>query len=463
MTPHRVRNIGWASFGLTVLAIPLSAAILRVANIPITTQDAWNVVGSFTGAVAFSVVGALILGRHPRHAIGWTFALSGLATSAAVLCMAYGALAKAPALSLPAGDFAAHVAYVLLQGGVFIPLTLGLLVFPDGRLLSRRWWPAAVTAVVGLVVRLVADNMDPTGKDDLWGTVNTVGVLLTVGSTIAGLGALTLRWRRAGSILRQQLKWMTAAATVVVLAFVIDIVLNLWNEHVVKQFEFVFFVVAYTSIPIAAGASILRYGLYEIDFIINRAIVYIALTAILAGLYAGFTATLQKVFVALTGQSSDAAIVITVALIATLFTPVRNSLQRLVDTRFKDTKDLERLLSSLENEVGAVVDVIYGPRLAERLVKTAQEGSGATGAAVFLDGASDASPSYTAGHWTGDAELVVALRAGDRELGTIALTARRHGAPYTQRERERLQRAADMVAMGLTLARDRLPVEPVVT
>jgi hypothetical protein len=427
---------------------------LRVTHAHFSTQDAWSIFGSYVGAVAFSVVGALILSRHPRHAIGWTFALSGLATSTALLCTAYGDLALH--WSLPLGGLASRIAYVLLQGGVFIPLTLGLLLFPDGRLISRRWWPAAIAAVVGLGLRLIADNIDPTGKDPLWDGVDAAGVLLTVGSTIAGLASLSVRWRSAGSILRQQLKWMTAAATLVAVAFVADVILELWNQQLIRPFEFVVFIVAYTSIPIAAAASILRYGLYEIDFIINRAIVYVTMTAVLAGLYAGFTATLQKLFVALTGQASDAAIVITVALIATLFTPVRNTLQRLVDTRFKDAKDLERLLSSLESEVGAVVDVIYGPRLAERLVKTAQEGAGATGAAVFLGGAPDGAPTYTAGDWTGNAELVVPLRAGDQELGRIALTARRHGAPYSTRERDRLQRAADLVAIGLSLGRDGL-------
>jgi hypothetical protein len=449
MTATRVRNIAWASLGLTVLFIPVSVYILGwAARTSLSTQDIWNVAGSFVGAVAFSIVGALILSRHPRHAIGWTFTLSGLATSAAVLVMASGGLASNPGWALP-------VSTVLIQTGVFIPLTLGLLLFPDGRLLSPRWWPAVASSVLGLGLRLVADIVDSTGQAEPWRTVDTVGVLVTVASTAAGLASLTLRWRKAGSILRQQLKWMTAAATVVVVAFFTDIALNLWNQQFVREFEFVFFILAYVSIPVAAAASILRYGLFEIDFIINRAIVYVAMTAILAGLYAGFTATLQKVSVALTGQNSDVAIVVTVALIATLFTPVRNALQRLVDTRFKDARDLERLLASLETEVGAVVDVIYGPRLAERLVKTAQEGAGATGAAVFLEGSGDGAPSYTAGDWTGDAELVVPLRAGDRELGRIALTARRHGAPYTAREKERLQQAANLVAIGLTLARDR--------
>jgi hypothetical protein len=456
VTPQRARNIAWTGVALTIAAIPLSLYFLRVSETKISTADTWNVIGSFIGAVAFSVVGALILSRHPRHSIGWTFNLSGLATSLAVVCMAYGELARWSGGAFPAGDFASRFAYVLLQGGVFLPLTLGLLLFPNGHLLSRRWWPAAIMAVAGLVLRLIGDNLDPTGKDPFADGLDTAGVLLTVAATITGLAALTLRWRSAGSILRQQLKWMTAAATVVVVAFVADIALNLYNREFVQQFEFVFFILAYVSIPIAAAASILRYGLYEIDLIINRAIVYVAMTAILAGLYSAFTATLQRLFVAVTGQSSDAAIIITVALIATLFTPVRNSLQRLVDKRFKDTRDLARVMSSLETEVGAVIDVIYGPRLAERLVRTAQEGADATGAALFLNGGRE--PTYTAGEWTGLAELEVPLRAGDRELGRIALTARRHGAPYTVQERERLQRAADMVAMGLTLGREPQPV-----
>jgi len=460
MTPQRARNIAWACFGLTVLCIPVSTwMLLQPLRTPLSTQDAWSVVGTFIGAFAFSVVGALIVSRHPRHAIGWTFTLSGLLTGAALVFVGYGELSDAPGWSLPAGETVSQIAYVLLQTGVFLPLTLGLLLFPDGRLLSRRWLPAAAAAVLGLVLRLIGDTVDPTGKDPFADSLDTVGVFLTVASAIAGLAALALRWRRADSVLRQQLKWMTAAASVVVVGFVGDIAINAWAPGVLKPVEFLVFSLAYVLIPVAAAASILRYGLYEIDFFINRAIVYVALTAILAGIYAGFTATLQKLFVALTGQSSDAAIVITVALIATLFTPVRNSLQRLVDSRFKDAKDLVRVLSSLESEVGAVVDVIYGPRLAERLVRTAREGADAKGAALFLNEPFDSAPSYTAGEWTGQAELVVPLRLGDQELGRIALTARRHGAPYTAREREHLQKVADVVAVGLSLGRDRRPVE----
>ena len=454
MTSQRARLLGWLGLGLTLACIPLTALMLSQhlrAFLP--GAAIWSTVVAFIGAVAFSLVGALIVSQHPRHAIGWIFALSGLATAGAVVLGAYAELALAPGWSLPAASLANNVSHVLVQSGIFLPLTLGLLLFPDGRLLSRLWGFAAAAAVLGLVVRLIADAVvTPSNAFDF----GDIGVLLTVASAIAGLAALALRWRRAGPVLRQQLKWMATAAAVVVLAFIGDIAVNIWNHNLLSNdAEFLVFTLTYTLVPIAAGAAILRYGLYEIDFIINRAIVYIALTAILAGLYAAFTGTLQRIFVSATGQSSDAAIIITVALIATLFTPVRNALQRLVDSRFKDARDLERSMQSLESEIGAVIDVMDGERLAERLVRTAREGADATGAALFLNGDLDGQPSYISGTWSGDAVLVVPLRAGDREVGRIALGPRRHGVPYAQRERERLQRAADVVAVGLTLGRGR--------
>lgn len=452
MTAQRARSFAWLCFGLTVVFIPLSVFLLtRPSKTPLTTEDDWSIAVAFIGAFAFAAVGALIVSRHARHWIGWIFILSGLATASAVVLAGYGSLAATP----PGAAVVRSVAYVLLQSGVFLPLTLGLLLFPDGRLLSRRWWPAAVAALAGLGLRMIADTADPSGTNPVASWISNVGVLVTIASAVAGLASLAVRRQRATSLLRQQIKWIAAAATVVVFTFVADTAINAWDDRILRDVNVLPFLVAYTIIPIAAGASILRYGLYQIDLIINRAIVYIVLTAILAGLYAAFTATLQHLFVALTGQSSEAAIIITVALIATLFTPVRNALQKLVDSRFKDARDLERLMESLETEVGQVVDVIVAHRLAERLLRTAREGAGATGAALFLDGATGSRPSYTAGDWSGDAELVVPLRAGDREIGRLALAPRLHGAPYAPRERERLQKAADMVAIGLTLARDR--------
>jgi len=91
--------------------------------------------------------------------------------------------------------------------------------------------------------------------------------------------------------------------------------------------------------PVAYAISITRYRLWDIDIIINRALVYVPLTGIVAGLYAASTAFLQKLFLTFTGQQSDAAIVLTTLIIASTFTPIKNGLQRIVDKRFKPAPD----------------------------------------------------------------------------------------------------------------------------
>src|SRR5256886_10939248 len=162
VTSQRARLLGWLGLGLTLACIPLTALMLSQhlrAFLP--AAAIWSTVVAFIGAVAFSLVGALIVSQHPRHAIGWIFALSGLATAGAVVLGAYAELALAPGWSLPAASFADSVAHVLIQSGIFLPLTLGLLLFPDGRLLSRVWGLAAAAAVLGLVVRLIADALVP--------------------------------------------------------------------------------------------------------------------------------------------------------------------------------------------------------------------------------------------------------------------------------------------------------------
>src|SRR5256885_16752291 len=100
----------------------------------------WSTVVAFIGAVAFSLVGALIVSQHRRHAIGWTFALSGLATAAAVVLAAFAGLALAPGWSLPPASLAGDVSHVPIHGGIFLSPTPWLLFFPDGPPLSRGWW-----------------------------------------------------------------------------------------------------------------------------------------------------------------------------------------------------------------------------------------------------------------------------------------------------------------------------------
>ena len=94
-------------------------------------------------------------------------------------------------------------------------------------------------------------------------------------------------------------------------------------------------------LPIAAAIAIMRHRLYNIDSLINRALVYIPLTGILGGLYAAGVALFQRIFVAVTGDKSDAAIVLATLVLASLFTPIKNALQTFVDKRFKPVSKVE--------------------------------------------------------------------------------------------------------------------------
>src|SRR2546425_11984828 len=117
MTAQRARLLGWLGFGLTLACIPLTVFMLSQhlrAFLP--GAAIWSTVVAFIGAVAFSLVGALIVSQHPRHAIGWTFALSGLATAAAVVLAAFAGLALAPGWALPAASLRRSVSHVLFHG-----------------------------------------------------------------------------------------------------------------------------------------------------------------------------------------------------------------------------------------------------------------------------------------------------------------------------------------------------------
>src|SRR5207248_2881004 len=117
--------------------------------------------------------------------------------------------------------------------------------------------------------------------------------------------------------------------------------------------------IALPLIPtVGIGVGILRHRLYDIDVIIRRTLIYVPLTGVVAGLYAGSVALLQKLFVAFTGEKSDAAIVITTLLLAATFTPIKNSLQALVDKRFKEAPDSMKKLKAFSQYVESVAEAV---------------------------------------------------------------------------------------------------------
>jgi hypothetical protein len=247
---------------------------------------------------------------------------------------------------------------------VYLPL-----LFPDGRLPSRRWLPVAVVPGIGvagiailgaLTETLRGQTFDyridnPIGIEGL-GYVEDLQVFTVLGGgalaigTVGSVVSVVVRFRRSRGTERQQLKWFLYAAAPIVAAPAIESL-----PVIVSGLLFGWVLL---GLPTAIGIAVLRYRLYEIDIVINRTLVYGSLTVMLAGLYFGSIVVLQRVFVALTGQQSTLAVVVSTLAIAALFNPLRRSVQALVDRRFYRSKyDAAKTLSSFSSRLREETDL----------------------------------------------------------------------------------------------------------
>ena len=337
-------RVAWSLVALYVVLVAIGLRLQSTVGI-IALADVWLYVSLLWGAV----VGALIVGRQPRHPIGWLFIIVGLSYAAGLVAQDYAihALVFDPG-SLPAGEVAAWVSFwITMPGTAGLVLFLPLL-FPDGHLPSARWRPigwfcGGLLAVAVLVTTITPDAYteypnirNPLGIDAWSGVLqawNAVSEFLLLGLVVLCAVALSQRFRRAGTVERLQIRWFAFSVAVLVIAVFIDIVGRFGPG--LRQASDLLALVAVTGIPTATGIAIMRYRLYEIDVIINRTVVYVGLTAILAGLYTAALALFQRMFVAMTGEGSDIAIVLTLFVLATVFTPVKNRLQARADRYIK--------------------------------------------------------------------------------------------------------------------------------
>jgi hypothetical protein len=323
-------------------------------------------------SLAYPTVGALIASWHPRNSIGWLFCAAGLVVIGLSFATAYAdyAIFARSSPALPAAQYMAWLAdrdilstapYYLGQrlpegacsatkdicewwersSGIALPamlvvLTLLFLLFPEGRLPSRKWLVAALTALIGSVLVTLWWTTEPGPlffypsidnpfgiKGDIrhvvegWGKV---GWLVGWASLVASGLSWVTRWIQAEGEEYQQMKWFAYSLLLIVFAYPIS--------------PQVLLMPALTLLPIAVGIAILKYRLYDIDVIINRTLVYGSLTATLVALYFVGIVVLQRLFVVLTGQQSTLAVVASTLLIAALFTPLRRRIQSFIDRRF---------------------------------------------------------------------------------------------------------------------------------
>ena len=360
---------GVCALSLALTALSLLLLILNLSHPNTHLYNPW--LDNTLTALFYPTVGALVASRRPENPVGWLLCLYGLAISISYFCAEYAiyALLAVPN-PLPAGEAMAWLASWVL------PILNGLqvfyiLLFPTGRLPSRRWrwlgWLTVAFVVVGVILGAFSSGAllgilgpieNPLGIEGFSNAYyKALLFIMTPLLTAAAALAVFIRLRRAIGVERQQIKWFAYAAAAYAsagtLAYIIPRVIDtpLWFERVGFALNIVFV----PAVPIAIGIAILRYRLYDIDILINRTLVYGSLTATLVVLYFRGIVVLQRMFVLLTGQQSTLAVVASTLLIAALFTPLRRRIQSFIDRRFyrrkyDARKTLEAFSTKLKNE-----------------------------------------------------------------------------------------------------------------
>jgi hypothetical protein len=457
-TRARERVTTWSAWGMLVLALVLILLLQLVLALPhpqlLGIQTHGNSPFAFLGAFAFSIVGALIVTRRPTHPIGWIFCAAGLLVAMTAFTTAYSQYAEMVPGVLPAGSKANAVAGFSFFAGFLLPITFGLLFFPDGHLPSRRWLPVAWLTAIGFVLVFVGNGLGAhPALSDFGDTLSAFGGIALLASVVASAASLILRWRRTHGDERQQLKWVGSAAAILMVVFPSDIIASIlfpsWNE---SSLFFIIATLIYALIPIAAGIAILKYRLYEIDFLINRTLVYVPLTAILAGVFAASISLTQRFFIALTGQTSDAATVLTTLIVVAAIDPLKSGLQHLVESRFKEGSDPIRKLKAFNQEVKSVVQVFNIEQISRRFLDEVTAAYDASGGAISLDGEGQQARNYTVGAWDGKAKLELSLDYDGKRFGRVQLGARRNGLEYTIEDARTLKENAQLIAAAVALA-----------
>ncbi len=453
MTTRFSGPLAWGTWalclGLTVLALVLDP-----------TQAADEL-----AFLAFPTVGALVASRRPENPIGWLFCALGLPLGVERIAKAYATDAL---IAHPGAGPGAEVAAWLVEWlwvTIVVLLTMSLLLFPDGRPPSRRWrpvlwlvWGAAAVVVGGFMfapgplsdadLAFVVNPFGLAGLGDLLALLAGPAFVLLVGSFVASVASLGARLRRAKLDERQQLKWVAYAAGVMVFTFVADLA----GSNVLGVGAVVpglVGTVALAGVPTAAGVAILRYHLYDIDFIINRTLVYATLTAGVVGLYmlvvGGLGAQLQA-------NGNLAISLLATGLIAVLFQPLRERLQRGVNHLLYGQRDepyavLSRLMQRLE---GTLAPEAVLPSI----IQTVREALKLPYAAIALRQADNLVLAGASGEATMEV-LRLPLVYQHESVGELRLGARGPGEAWSPADRQLLgdlARQAGVAAHAVRLA-----------
>lgn len=361
----------WAAFVVTVAAAAY-VGLNPIEGAPIGIIDiVWA--SSFIG---FPTVGALVVTRFPRRPLGWLLCLAPVVLMLGVLLSDVARRGNA--------DPSATWEWLAWFASLLFPIGLGMiavtpLLLPEGRLPSPRWRPVVWLIAVGSAASALAEAVrpgayymgsgfsgpgrgalyNPMGIEALRGSIDLLGAA-TVGMVMAGLVlsvlSLPIRFRRAQGAERQQLKWLVMGAITIALALLVALMLGavgFSNGYVETGLA----IVMILALPVAIGLAVRRERLYEVDVLINRTLVYVLLSTILASAYLGLVILLQALLGAWTADS-DLAVAGSTLAVAALFRPLRGAVQSFIDMRFyRQRYDAAETLGAFSSRLRDQVDL----------------------------------------------------------------------------------------------------------
>jgi len=424
--------------------------VIELAPIPI---------GFLANVVLFPVVGALILQRRPRTLVAWLMSGLGVSIGFGLVTYAYGIVGQAPERAFP---FAFPL--LVLSQLFFVP-AIGamtawiLLLYPTDRLFSPGWRWVGRLAIAGSVAFVVGTLFAPGELDSiaapgllnplafggdlgaLMPVVLVAGNLATLAALLLCVGSLVIRYRRADHVVAAQIRWLALAAVLAIVSLGVSLVP--FADDKLNDAAFGLGLCFVACMPIAIGIAITRYRLYDIDRLINRTLVYGALTAILAGVFTAAVGLAQRLFIAMTGETSDAAIVLTTLVVATLYAPLRKRLEALVDRGFKYDA---RRFGPYRAELTDLLELVEPAHAARRLVREIVAELRPAGAAVV---GRDDTVLASAGTWPQPVAIRLPIGRGSASMGTLLVGPRSDGRPYEAPDVEGLAELALLVGLAV--------------
>jgi hypothetical protein len=344
-------RLAWSLFGVW------AALALLAAGLSAREGDYFDALLSPALAV-FAGVGALVAGRQPRNAIGWVLEATAIAFAFTVATESHVATSDDPSMFVLWLDDWTFIVWIALAC-VWIPM-----LFPDGRLPSRRWrpvaWGGTAMFALGALGTAFGDRrLETAAAEDPWNPyalpglagdiaaaiASTVGVLYLV-AVLGSVSGLVVRTRRSRGVERQQLKWFSFVGALMLAALLLAAIALLDEEMFAANIGVVgwgsFLLLFTLGLPAAIGFAVLRHRLYDIDVVIRRTLVYAGLTATLAAAYLG-----TVLLAGLTVGQSDVAVAVSTLAVAALFRPARARIQGVVDRRFYRRRyDADRTLEA---------------------------------------------------------------------------------------------------------------------